>query len=83
MQDGSIYLWKGISVIKSLDPAHAGPIFDFAIAGNSLLRHAPSTRLLLSNASAAQRRRHAPLSFSLMPQQLREGGMRLEKEACA
>jgi len=37
MQDGSIYVWNGIKVSKSLDPAHAGPVFDLAVQDNYLL----------------------------------------------
>ena len=37
MQDGSIYIWAGHKVCKNLDPAHAGPIFDLAVADDFLL----------------------------------------------
>ena len=37
MQDGCIYVWNGIAVSKSLEPAHAGPIFDLAVQDDYLL----------------------------------------------
>ena len=59
MQDGSLFVWQGTNVCKSLDPAHAGPIFDIAVTANVLLSASHDGKVhqwSLSKPSAAKAR---------------------------